>query len=66
MYTLKEYQHRGIATELMNRLIAYSTENKIDRIELLATDEGYELYKKIGFRDTIVPYRRLRFETKLK
>ena len=51
VYTLEEFQHRGIDTVLMNQLVQYSRENKIDRIDLAATDDGYGVYKKIGFKD---------------
>ena len=61
VYTLEEFQHRGIATVLMNQLVQYSRENKIDRIDLAATDDGYGVYKKIGFKDKTNEYKEMRY-----
>lgn len=49
VYTVPQYRRKGISTHLMNDLIKYARELEIDLIELKATNEGYPLYKKLGF-----------------
>ena len=51
VYTETEYRGKGICTQLMKNLIEYARENKLCRIDLKATDEGYPVYKKAGFED---------------
>ena len=51
VYTETEYRGKGICTRLMKNLIEYARENKLCRIDLKATDEGYPVYKKEGFED---------------
>ncbi|MDD3413857.1 MAG: GNAT family N-acetyltransferase [Lachnospiraceae bacterium] len=51
VYTRKEYRRQGIAKCLMETLLAYSKEQKLDFVELKATEDGYPLYKNLGFSD---------------
>ena len=60
VYTENEYRGQGICTQLMRNMIAYARENKICRIDLMATDEGYPIYKKIGFEDKKQKYTDMR------
>lgn len=41
VYTSDEYRHKGLATALMNDLIAYAAENNLDHVDLSATEDGY-------------------------
>ena len=49
----KTYRHKGIATGLLKLLISDAREMELDYIELKASDDGYPLYKKLGFIDSI-------------
>ncbi len=60
VYTEEGYRGRGICTKLMKNMIDYAREHKINRIDLKATDEGYPLYKKLGFEDKVQNYRDMR------
>ena len=44
----------------MNNMIEYAGKHQICRIDLMATDEGYPIYKKIGFGDKLQKYKDMR------
>jgi GNAT superfamily N-acetyltransferase len=60
VFTEREYRCKGISTRLMNDMIAYAREKRLCHIDLKATDEGYSLYKKLGFEDTNQKYKDMR------
>lgn len=60
VYTKPEYRKRGIAGKLMKQLIAEANEIGLDYIELKSTDEGYHLYKSIGFQDVESKYHNMK------
>ena len=60
VYTEEGYRGRGICTNLMKNMIEYAKEHKISRIDLMATEEGYPIYKKIGFEDKVQKYKDMR------
>ncbi len=60
VYTEEGYRGRGICTSLIKNMIAYAVEHKISRIDLMATDEGYPIYKKLGFEDKVQKYKDMR------
>ncbi len=49
VYTLKEYRHKGLAYDLLTQLIDEAKSLKVGKIQLDYTDDGYHLYKKLGF-----------------
>lgn len=49
VYTLKEYRRKGIAYKLLSELFKEAKKLGVSKIELDYTDEGYPLYKKLGF-----------------
>lgn len=51
VYTEPEYRGKGICTQLIKNLLEYGKKAGLGRIDLSATDEGYPVYKKIGFSD---------------
>ena len=51
VYTVPEHRRRGLAREVMSALVADTASRKLDLVELNATDEGYDLYRSIGFAD---------------
>ena len=50
VYTEEEYRGKGICTSLMSNMIEYAREHQICRIDLVATDEGYPIYKNWGLK----------------
>ena len=62
VYTSDEYRHKGLATALMNDLIAYAAENNLDDVDLSATEDGYPLDKKLGFKDSVSSYIEMRYQ----
>ena len=42
-------------------LIAEAEKLGLDYVELKATDEGYGLYKKLGFEDTVSKYHNMKY-----
>ena len=60
VYTEEGYRGRGICTNLMKNLIDYATDHKVNRIDLMATKEGYPVYKKLGFEDKVHDYKDMR------
>ena len=60
VYTEEKYRGRGICTRLMSNMIEYAKEHQICRIDLVATDEGYPLYKTMGFEDKVQKYTDMR------
>ncbi len=57
VYVSPEYRHRGIASQLMELLISDAKEMELDYIELKASADGYPLYKKLGFEDSISSFK---------
>ena len=60
VYTEEKYRGKGICTRLMSNMIEYAGKNHICRIDLAATDEGYPIYKKLGFEDKVQNYKDMR------
>ena len=60
VYTKPEYRRMGIASNLLNELIADSRRFELDFIELKATEDGYELYKSLGFADEKSKYHSMK------
>jgi ribosomal protein S18 acetylase RimI-like enzyme len=52
VYTMKEWQRRGIAKHMVSMLIDDAWKHGATEISLDATDEGRLLYEKIGFTDS--------------
>ena len=44
----------------MSNMIEYARGHHICRIDLVATDEGYPIYKKLGFEDKVQKYKDMR------
>ncbi len=51
VYTLKDYRRNGLAYNLLSRLIEEAKGLGIGKIQLEYTDDGYQLYKKLGFEE---------------
>ena len=62
VFTEKEYRGQGISTHLMNDVVNYAKENKLCYIDLKATEDGYSLYKNIGFEERNQKYKDMRLK----
>lgn len=62
VYTEPEYRGKGICTGLMSNLVEYGKKAGLGRIDLSATDDGYPIYAKIGFKDKEHRYRDMRYK----
>ena len=62
VYTEEKYRGKGICTKLMRNMIEYAREHGLCRIDLMATDKGYPIYKKLGFEDKVQKYKDMRLK----
>jgi ribosomal protein S18 acetylase RimI-like enzyme len=62
VYTLPAYRRRGYARMLMNAMITDAKELNIDVIELKATEDGYDLYRSVGFEDDRSKYHLMKWK----
>ena len=54
VYTVPEYRRLGLASKVMAKLVSFARKQGLDLVELNATDEGYPLYRSLGFEDAIL------------
>lgn len=59
VYTKSGHRHNGYARKLMNMLMDDASHMRLSVVELKATEDGYHLYKSIGFNDTISKYHQM-------
>ena len=64
VYTKLEHRKKGYARQLMNALLSEAKERDLSVVELKATEDGYHLYKSVGFEDVVSKYYTMRFEVK--
>jgi GNAT superfamily N-acetyltransferase len=50
VFTEPEWRRRGVAGLLMQEIIAWAREQRLDRLVLHASDEGRALYEGVGFK----------------
>lgn len=55
MYTLPEFRNNGISTELIKKLMEEAKAMNIDILNLHATKDGINMYRRFGFKDPIDP-----------
>jgi N-acetylglutamate synthase-like GNAT family acetyltransferase len=55
MYTLPGYRKNGIAGEILDRLVTKAKELGLGKIYLHASNDGFGLYKKYGFKEPDLP-----------
>lgn len=56
VYTNPAYRHRGCAKKIMNKLLSDAMEKNLSVVELKSTEDGYHLYKSVGFTDEVSRY----------
>ena len=61
VYTKPEYRKKGYAKQLIKILLDDAKTNELSVVELKATDDGYHLYKSVGFEDVVSKYYNMRF-----
>ena len=59
VYTKPQCRHHGYAKELMNMLLEDAATMGLCVVELKATEDGYSLYKSIGFADSVSRYHQV-------
>ena len=64
VYTKREYRRKGYAKKLMTKMIEDAKAQEVSVIELKATEEGYPLYKSIGFEDVRAQYHNMKIVLK--
>ena len=62
VYTKPEHRKKGYARQLMNALLSEAKERDLSVVELKATEDGYHLYKSVGFEDVVSKYHTMKFE----
>ena len=60
VYTKPECRHKGYAKRLMEMMLEDAAKEHLSVVELKATDEGYPLYKAVGFEEVVSKYHVMR------
>ena len=61
VYTKPEHRHKGYAQKLIEMMLADAKQMDLDFVELKATEDGYGLYKKVGFKDAVSKYHDMKY-----
>lgn len=61
VYTKPKYRHQGHAKKLIEMMLEDARSMKLDFVELKATEDGYGLYKKVGFKDAVSKYHDMKY-----
>lgn len=64
VYTKPEHRRKGYAKKLMTKMLEDAAACDVSVVELKATEEGYPLYKSIGFVDVGTQYCNMRITLK--
>ena len=60
VYTKPEYRKKGYAKELVTMMLEEAKAEGVSIIELKATEDGYSLYKSVGFEDVVAKYHNMK------
>lgn len=60
VYTKPEYRKKGYAKKLMTMMLEGAKAQGLSVIELKATEDGYSLYKSVGFEDVVAKYHNMK------
>lgn len=60
VYTKPECRDRGYAKKLMTMMLEDATACDVSAIELKSTEDGYALYKAVGFEDVKAKYHNMK------
>nr|WP_302417976.1 GNAT family N-acetyltransferase [Blautia marasmi] len=61
VYTKPGYRRQGMAYRLMEMLLKKAEEAGVTYVDLKATKDGYELYRKLGFKENTSVYTDMRY-----
>lgn len=61
VYTNPRYRRRGLARQIMETLLLDAIEKNLSVVELKSTEDGYQLYKSVGFVDEISKYHSMKW-----
>ena len=64
VYTKPEYRNKGYAKKLMTMMLGDATAQDVSVIELKSTEDGYSLYKSVGFEDVVAKYHNMKIVLK--
>ena len=64
VYTKEEHRRKGHAKKLMTEMLEDARAQDVSVIELKATEDGYPLYKSIGFEDAKAHYHNMKIVLK--
>ena len=62
VYTCPSYRRKGYAKKIMEVLLSEAKKMEISVIELKATEDGYPLYRSVGFVDDGSRYHRMKWK----
>lgn len=62
VYTKSEYRKKGYAKKLITMMLEDAKAEGVSIIELKATENGYSLYKSVGFEDVVAKYHNMKIE----
>ena len=60
VYTKPEYRKKGYVKKLMTMMLEDAKAEGVSIIELKATEDGYSLYKSVGFEDVVAKYHNMK------
>lgn len=61
VYTKPVYRHKGYAKKIMKELLSDAARKNLSVVELKSTEDGYHLYKSIGFTDEVSKYHSMKW-----
>lgn len=61
VYTNPAHRNKGYAKMIMNKLLLDAVEKNISVVELKSTEDGYHLYKSVGFVDEVQKYHSMKW-----
>lgn len=64
VYTKPEYRGRGYAKKLMTMMLEDAAAQNVSVVELKSTEDGYLLYKSVGFEDVKAKYYNMKIVLK--
>lgn len=60
VYTKPDYRKKGYAKKLITTMSEDAKAEGLSIIELKATEDGYSLYKSVGFEDVVAKYHNMK------
>lgn len=64
VYTRPSYRRRGYGKKIMTTLLEDAEKMNLSRVDLKSTDEGYLLYRAVGFEDDVPKYHRMKWHNR--